>query len=283
MDVEVCGEGGYNVGWIAADEWLEYTIDAAFGGSYEITLRTASIFGTGEVHVEIDGVDVTGPVSVPNTGGWQTYTDVSAGYATLTAGPHILRVYADGPDFNINHITLTALPPDTPSGLVAVPVSAGQLDLTWSVATGAQYYTVKRSVSSGGPYGVVASNMVANSFSDTLGLTAGTRYYYVVSAVNAGGQSGNSNETNAVPSVVIVQGEYFIANHEIVNGTSMSLTVSNSILGHDYWILATDSLLAPDWQLVGVGQAGTGSNLAFNVPVDGVESNQFFKLDVQRQ
>ncbi len=286
VDVEVCGEGGYCVGGIAAGEWLEYTVDAAFSGSYEIILRTASIFDTGEVHVEIDGVDVTGPVSVSNTGDWQTYADVTVGYATLTAGQHIMRVFADGPDFNINHITLTALLPDTPNGLEAVPVSAEQVDLTWSVAAGAQHYSVKRSVSSGGAYDVVASNVMANSFSDTLELTAGTRYYYVVNALNVSGTSGDSDEASAVPSAEIAPDER-ISHPTLLSGESgsfMEMMVSNSVPGHTYTLMGKEHLTDPLWSEIRSPERGTGTNILFRIPVDVTAPDTFFyRLEVQRQ
>ncbi|MBN2785582.1 MAG: carbohydrate-binding protein [Pontiellaceae bacterium] len=281
VDVEVCGEGGYNVGWIGTGEWLEYSVDVTFSGSYEITLRAASIFGTGEVHVEFDGVDATGPVSVSNTGDWQTYTDVSAGYVALTAGRHIMRVFADGPDFNINHITLTAQPPGTPTELVAVPVSAEQVDLAWSDAAGAQYYAVKRSVSSGGPYGVVASNVMANSFSDDSGLAAGTRYYYVVNAVNVSGTSDDSEETSVVPSAEISPDEY-IWDEVVVSNGILALTVSNSMPGHSYFLLGKEHLTDPDW-FVTSPVSGNGTNVIYSYAIDGFPSTFFFKLDVQRQ
>ncbi len=174
-------------------------------------------------------------------------------------------------------------PPAAPADLGAVAVSDTRIDLSWAASAGADSYNVKRSTTSGSPYETVVSNVVSTSYSDASGLSAGTRYYYVVSAVNTDGESGNSDETNAVPSAVVSSNEYFIADHAIIDGANMSMTVSNSIPGHDYWILATDSLLAPDWQLVGVGQAGTGSNLEFSIPIDGISTNRYFKLDVQRQ
>ncbi len=27
VDVENCGEGGYNVGWVSGGEWMEYTVN----------------------------------------------------------------------------------------------------------------------------------------------------------------------------------------------------------------------------------------------------------------
>lgn len=173
--------------------------------------------------------------------------------------------------------------PDAPAGLGAVAVSAEQVDLSWTASANADSYRVMRSTTSGVPYETVISNVVAVGYSDTNGLSAGTRYYYVVSAVNVGGESGFSSETNAVPSSAIVPGEYFIANYSVNHGTTMTMTVSNSVPGHDYRLWSTEDLLVPNWQPAGVGQAGSGSNLEFNVPIDGVETNQFFKLDVQRQ
>ncbi len=173
--------------------------------------------------------------------------------------------------------------PSVPTGLGATAVSDSQIDLSWTASANAASYNVKRSIISGGPYATVASNVVAVTYIDTSGLSAGTCFYYVVSAVNAGEESGNSNETNAVPSAVISSDEYFIADHALVSGSNLTLTVSNSVPGHDYQLWASDDLTTPDWQPVGVGQAGSGSALEFNIPVEGSSTNRYFKLDVQRQ
>ncbi len=202
--------------------------------------------------------------------------------------------YLDGriDDFRVYPVALTAadisaiireVPPNTPASLSAAAISASQIDLSWAAATGTDSYTVHRSTSIGDSYSVVATNVVLTNFSDTLGLDAGTRYYYVVSAVNLAGASGYSPEANAVPSLVIIPDEYYIADHAILGGTNLSITVSNSVPGHLYWVLATESLSEPDWQLVGVEQAGTGSALEFSLPMDGAATNSFFKLDVDRQ
>jgi fibronectin type 3 domain-containing protein len=172
-------------------------------------------------------------------------------------------------------------PPTVPTGLGATAVSASQINVSWTASLGATSYNVKRSTTSGAPYETVVSNVLSTSYSDTAGLSAGTRYYYVVSALNAGVESGNSAETSAVPSALISPNEYQIASC-VVAGTNLSLTTSNSVPGHDYTVWVTDSLTAPNWQPLGVAQAGTGSALNFTVPVDG-RASRFFKLDVQRQ
>ena len=142
---------------------------------------------------------------------------------------------------------------------------------------------MKRSTAGGAPYEAIASNVVAVSYSDTDGLNAGTRYYYVVSAVNGGEESEHSGEASAVPSPMIEPEEYVIANHAVTGGTDLTLTVPNSVPGHDYRLWASDNLNTPDWQPVDVGQAGTGSTLEFNISMEGSSTNRYFKLEVERQ
>jgi fibronectin type 3 domain-containing protein len=89
-----------------------------------------------------------------------------------------------------------ASPPAAPTGLTATPGNA-QVSLSWTAATGATSYRVKRATVSGGPYTTVASP-TATSFTN-IGLTNGTTYYYVVTAVNGGGESGNSTQISATP------------------------------------------------------------------------------------
>lgn len=111
VDVEACGEGGYNVGWIAAGEWLEYTVDAAFTGTYDIELRVASQTNGGNLHIEFGGADVTGTISFAATGGWQTYTSIFVNDVSLTAGEQIMRISMDSTYFNINWIEFSGEPP----------------------------------------------------------------------------------------------------------------------------------------------------------------------------
>ena len=54
--------------------------------------------------MEIDGVDVTGVVAAPNTGSWGTFQWVGKGGVSLTAGQHILKMYANAQYFNLDKI-----------------------------------------------------------------------------------------------------------------------------------------------------------------------------------
>ena len=47
------------------------------------------------MHVEIDGVNVTGAIAIPNTVGWQTWQTLSVSGINLTAGRHVVKVSFD--------------------------------------------------------------------------------------------------------------------------------------------------------------------------------------------
>ena len=107
VDVEPCSEGGYNVGWINAGEWLEYSVDVQETKTYALEVRVAAISAGKQFHLEVNNQDVSGPMIVPNTGGWQVWQTISAN-VSLTAGPQIMRVVMDSGDFNIHRFTFTS-------------------------------------------------------------------------------------------------------------------------------------------------------------------------------
>ena len=62
---------GHGVGWTKEGEWLLYTVEVMESGTYRIEMPVASNKEGGIFHIEMDGRDVTGPIRVPETGGWQ--------------------------------------------------------------------------------------------------------------------------------------------------------------------------------------------------------------------
>jgi GH18 family chitinase len=111
VDIQPTGgtdPGGFNVGWAAAGEWLEYTVNVATTGSYTMELRVAATAATRTVHVEVDGATVGGTIAIPNTGNYQTYQTVSV-TVSLTAGQRVLRLVHDTGSANVNWIRFTAV------------------------------------------------------------------------------------------------------------------------------------------------------------------------------
>jgi hypothetical protein len=86
--------GGFNIGFTGQGEWLKYTVDVAAAGTYTLRLRYANV-GTGaKVHVEVDGNDVTEPLALQDTGGWQVWRDLTT-TITLPAGTHVVTLSFD--------------------------------------------------------------------------------------------------------------------------------------------------------------------------------------------
>src|SRR6266581_1558428 len=109
--------GGYVVNNFETGEWLAYTINVAASAQYDIGLRVSSALSTSAYHIEIDGQNVTGTVSVPNTGDWNTFQWVGKTGVPLAAGQHLLKIVADQEYFNLNSImaAVTPVPPVSPN------------------------------------------------------------------------------------------------------------------------------------------------------------------------
>jgi len=97
VDIQAASDtgGGYLVGWVAAGEWLNYTVNVAVAGTYAIDVRVASNGVGGTFHIEVNGVNKTGAISVPSTGSWQTWQTITKTGVTLSAGQQVIRVVMD--------------------------------------------------------------------------------------------------------------------------------------------------------------------------------------------
>jgi beta-glucanase (GH16 family) len=107
VDVENCTDagGGYDVGYSDVGEWMDYTVTVAKTSNYDVDLRIASgATGTSAMHVEVDNVNVTGSVTVSNTGGWQTWKTTTVKNISLTQGKHTVRLAFDSTNINSNYM-----------------------------------------------------------------------------------------------------------------------------------------------------------------------------------
>jgi endonuclease/exonuclease/phosphatase family metal-dependent hydrolase len=103
VDLEPSSDGGNNIGWTAAGEWLNYSVNVTSSGSYTLQLRVASATGGGTMHVGFNKSNVWKTVTVPGTGGWQQWTTVNVP-VTLSSGNQILTVLFDTGGVNLNRI-----------------------------------------------------------------------------------------------------------------------------------------------------------------------------------
>jgi hypothetical protein len=108
VDLETCTDTGcgYDTGWTGTGQWFKYTVNVATARSYTVTLRLASPSGvTDGLHIaSSSGANLSGNINVPATGGWQTWTTVTA-TVTLPAGQQTLTIDQDNGGWNLHQLT----------------------------------------------------------------------------------------------------------------------------------------------------------------------------------
>jgi hypothetical protein len=113
--------GGFSVVDTAPGEWMAYTVNVPTAGQYFVETRLASANSGGSFHYEWNGLNVSGGIPVPNTGGASTYWTLKTGPISLSAGTNTLRLVlnnAGTPSLgSFNWIRLTPyVPPSTGGG-----------------------------------------------------------------------------------------------------------------------------------------------------------------------
>jgi endo-1,3-1,4-beta-glycanase ExoK len=99
---------GGTVGYIDGGEWMKYNnINIPQSGTYKVEYRVASALTTAQFTLDRNGVGLA-TISVPNSGGWGTYTTISHN-VSLNAGVQNLAIYANSGGFNIDWLQLTKL------------------------------------------------------------------------------------------------------------------------------------------------------------------------------
>lgn len=108
VQTEACLEGGLNVGWIDANDWIVWDVNIPSNGSYTVEYRVASPNTTGNIQLEkAGGSPIYGTRSIPNTGGWQNWTTVSH-TVNLTAGQQQIAIKALTGGFNLNWLRISS-------------------------------------------------------------------------------------------------------------------------------------------------------------------------------
>jgi hypothetical protein len=110
VDLESCSDTGcgYDIGWTGTGQWFRYTVNVATARTYTVSLRLSSPSGvTDALHIaSSSGANLSGSVTAPDTGGWQTYATETVSIA-LPAGQQTLTIYQDNGGWNIHDLTLS--------------------------------------------------------------------------------------------------------------------------------------------------------------------------------
>ncbi|HEY2987869.1 MAG TPA: SBBP repeat-containing protein [Candidatus Binatia bacterium] len=153
VDIDFNGTGGYKVNNFQTGEWLSYSINVTQTGTYRIEAAVSSGFADSRFHVEINGVNVTGTVSVPNTGDWNTFEWLGVGGISLTAGTHILKMVSEQEYFDLDALRV-----------VSGTTTAGAQPVVWTnlVGTAASGNSVQKINCDGCPSGATSQQQMSS-------------------------------------------------------------------------------------------------------------------------
>jgi fibronectin type 3 domain-containing protein len=167
---------------IAKDKAASITWQAVTGAtSYGVKRATAS---AGPYTTVATGITATNYTMSGLTNGTTYYIVVSASNA-------------GGESPNSTAVSVKPLPPPPKvTGLMATAGNA-KVTLSWSRASTATSYSVKRGTQSTGPFTLIGTSTSTSYVAS--GLTNGTTYYFVVSGNNSAGEGPNSNSVSATP------------------------------------------------------------------------------------
>jgi chitinase len=204
VDLEVCTDTGCgdDVGWTAAGQWFKYTVNVAAAGTYTVSLRLASPGGvTDGLHIASStGANLSGNINVPATGGWQTWTTVTA-TVTLPAGQQTLTIDQDNGGWNIHQLTFASS--TTPPGNTVTVSSPG--NQTGTVGTAASLQVSGTDSASGQTLTFSATGLPAGLSISSSGLISGTptaaaTSNVTVTATDTTGAKGSASFSWAISS-----------------------------------------------------------------------------------
>ena len=180
IGIEDCSEGGYNVYDTRAGDWMNYTVEVAETGYYDIAARVSASVNGASFHVSVNGAPVSGATGVPNTGR-QNWQDVVFENVLLEAGQQKLQLFFDTAGASVSRllvspatidivgfepisiITPVGIAPKMPNAVTAVlqDNSSVQLPIVWDTIEPSKYADEGSFAASGTAYNEVVNANIA--------------------------------------------------------------------------------------------------------------------------
>ncbi|BDI31994.1 hypothetical protein CCAX7_40450 [Capsulimonas corticalis] len=193
------------VGWTQPGEWLNYTVYVQATDSYKFHVLASSAGNVvgGTFHIEVDGVNATGTLHVPQTTGETFPVDVPSPSVFMTIGQHILRLVIDstGPNTNsAGNFDYIFVSNDSQKPFLTATAGNAKVDLSWTPIFGATGYVLYRKVGSAGSLSPYLSLPVTTNFTDVDGAVFQYRNYtYAIAAMFGTSAAPQSATVTATP------------------------------------------------------------------------------------
>ncbi|TJZ92376.1 discoidin domain-containing protein, partial [Actinacidiphila oryziradicis] len=282
VDLEATSDtgGGYDLGWTGSGQWFRYTVNVATAGTYTVSLRVAAPSAvTGALHLSNSaGTNLSGSVSIPAAGGWQTWTTVTA-TVTLPAGQQVLTVNQDTGGWNLNYLTFDASS-GTPSATLSVsPSSLSFASQAVNTTSATQTVTVTNSGTAAASVSSIATsgdfaqtNTCGSSIAAGASCSVSVTFTPTASGTRTGNLTINSNASNGVVTVAL-SGTGASTSTNLAAGKPTSESshaqtyVSSSVTDGNqstYW--ESTNNVFPQWVQVDLGSAQSVSRVVLQLP-----------------
>lgn len=234
VDIEDCSDagGGYNLGWTISGEWAEYTVDVKTSGIYGVTIRASCNGDDRTVTLESDGQVIAKDIAIPNTGGWQEWTDVVVEGLELQAGEQVLKLTIGATDYvNLNSITFVRTS-QGPEVTISEPVAQGAYNSAQTITLAADAVATDAEIADVKFYadGTLLSTDDAAPYSfDWSGMTSGTFEIKVV-ASDSNGLTGEASVTivvNEAPVLVPLKAGWNLIGCPIAGSTALEKALAS--------------------------------------------------------
>jgi len=160
------------------------TLNQSFSYSVEAS-NTPTSYGVNHLPPGLSFDEVTGVISgTPATTGTYAVDLFATNAAGTGMATLVLQVSSD-------------VTPQAPADLTSSVAGTSNVSLSWKAAENATSYSVKRSLSTGGPYTTIADGITVLSYVDVNPVPEQPNYY-IVTALSGSLESGVSNEVSAV-------------------------------------------------------------------------------------
>ena len=109
VDIEACTDSltnGFNVAWIEDGEWLQYTVNVAKSGTFNLNIRTAAN-DTSEIRLTVNNVAPAQKISLVQTAGENAWTTTTVKNIHLTKGVNLFKILAVKGGFKLNYFQFT--------------------------------------------------------------------------------------------------------------------------------------------------------------------------------
>jgi MYXO-CTERM domain-containing protein len=119
--------GGYAVGWMTTGEWLEYTVNVASEGDYDLTLTSGAVDPGRTADVSVCGVPA-GTFNIPQVSTWGEFTTSASVRVHLAAGLQQIRLTVGSADYlDLDSLHFTS-PNDSPGDAGSSADAGGTAD-----------------------------------------------------------------------------------------------------------------------------------------------------------